>query len=102
MDFKYKIGDVLYAKTGIVNAMKACEMGQLCWPKALLVLETLHQTCHAGIEQKHYVMSENGNRVQMCEMELVPTTDWNPTAALQALFAAKTAQPKTATTEEES
>ena len=92
MDFRFKIGELVYTKVGIHEAQVGCRAGVFVHPAAYMVLETLGQTCPAGIEQRHYLVSHPSGRYRANEIELAPLSDWDEQAAVEAYLAAETAQ----------
>ena len=88
MTFRFKIGELVYAKVGIADAMLSCRAGEISIPKVYLILETLGQSCPGG-EQMSYKCSQGGASAMMHEVELAALSEWDHAAAMEALVSAQ-------------
>ena len=79
--FKFKIGEIVLAKTGI----EECRINHhLSYPAPMMITERRTQECPGGI-QIHYLVSSGGKQFLLNEIELAKLDEFDSEAAYKEM-----------------
>lgn len=91
MDFKFKIGDIVYMRHSMADAFSHADFGDGRFPRSLIILERIAQECPGGI-QRHYLVADDAGGIRCNEIMLANPEEFDVIEWMKRLKAGKAAR----------